>query len=408
MIIQLPDTFNDSKLIIDKINSAGYDAFFVGGCVRDLILNLPSNDIDIATNAFPEEVKMIFHRTIDVGIEHGTVAVIENGEQYEITTFRTESTYTDFRRPDNVNFVRSLEEDLKRRDFTMNALAISKNGKLIDYYNGLNDLKKKIIKAVGDPSERFQEDALRMMRAFRFSAQLNFNIETQTFNSIKEHISLLEKIAVERIRVEWIKMLLSKNRNSGLKFFLESRAFCFCPRMTNFETVIQQLLLIDSKQFSSESIAWIILFKIANYSNSETSDFLSTWKCSNKMIKQICDCVTALHKVLQNNFSAELVYSLGKSNSYIVSEACYYFDGINRDNQVEKALKELPISSKKDIDISGDEIVILSNRRPGPWVGELLTLIEINILNSTLNNQKSELKKFAQSYIKELSDEGTN
>src|SRR5699024_1116338 len=165
--------------VLNKIIEAYFESYFVGGSVRDHLLNLEVNDVDIATSALPHEIKQIFKRTVDVGIEHGTVLVLYNDESYEITTFRTESTYKDFRRPDSVTFVRSLREDLKRRDFTMNAIAVDIDGHVFDPYEGIKDLKAEIIRAVGNPHERFREDALRMMRAVRFAAQLDFEIEEE-------------------------------------------------------------------------------------------------------------------------------------------------------------------------------------------------------------------------------------
>ena len=177
--------------ILEKIEQAGFEAFFVGGSVRDQIIGRVINDVDIATSATPQEIKAIFPRTADVGIEHGTVLVIEKYGTYEITTFRTEGNYSDFRRPDSVQFVRSLTEDLMRRDFTMNSMAMDKNGKIIDPFNGKIAIEKKQIVTVGNPHERFHEDALRMMRAIRFVSQLGFELDNETFRSLQENGGLL-------------------------------------------------------------------------------------------------------------------------------------------------------------------------------------------------------------------------
>ncbi|MCL2858873.1 MAG: CCA tRNA nucleotidyltransferase, partial [Streptococcaceae bacterium] len=176
----LPKEFVQALSVLEKIKSAGYEAYFVGGSVRDALLNRQIHDVDIASSAYPEEIKQIFPYTIDVGIEHGTILVLmgkEQSDQYEVTTFRTESTYTDYRRPDAVDFVRDLGEDLKRRDFTINAFAMDTDGTIIDQFDGLTDLKEKCIRAVGQATDRFNEDALRIMRAMRFSASLDFDIE---------------------------------------------------------------------------------------------------------------------------------------------------------------------------------------------------------------------------------------
>ena len=171
----IPQEYQKALPILKKIEAAGFEAYFVGGSVRDVLLGQPIHDVDIATSAFPAEIKEIFPRTIDVGIEHGTVLVLDGDEQYEITTFRTESAYQDFRRPDQVEFVRSLEEDLKRRDFTINAFALKEDGEIVDLFDGLVDLENNVLRAVGNPHERFHEDALRMMRGLRFVSQLGFN-----------------------------------------------------------------------------------------------------------------------------------------------------------------------------------------------------------------------------------------
>ena len=173
---KIPQEFTVALPLLQQIRAAGFEAYFVGGSVRDTILGLPIHDVDIATSAYPAEIKAIFERTVDTGIEHGTVMVLDHGEGYEITTFRTESGYQDFRRPDKVEFVRSLKEDLKRRDLTINALALAPDGTVIDMFSGLDDLKNKTIRAVGDPTERFFEDALRMMRTVRFASQLDLKV----------------------------------------------------------------------------------------------------------------------------------------------------------------------------------------------------------------------------------------
>ncbi|GAF39136.1 tRNA nucleotidyltransferase [Agrilactobacillus composti DSM 18527 = JCM 14202] len=194
-LVELAPDFVAGKPLLQTIEAAGFEAYFVGGAVRDALLKRPIHDVDIATSAFPAEVKALFKRTVDTGIKHGTVTVLDHGAGYEVTTFRTESTYQDFRRPDSVTFVRSLKEDLKRRDFTVNALAMTADGQIIDLFDGLADLKAKRLKAVGIAYERFHEDALRMMRAVRFEAQLDFKLAPKTSAAIRENHMLLTKIA---------------------------------------------------------------------------------------------------------------------------------------------------------------------------------------------------------------------
>lgn len=228
-IEHLPVEFVDARKVLQVIEKHDYEAYFVGGSVRDTIIGLPIHDVDMATSAYPAEIKQMFKRTIDTGIEHGTITVMFDNIGFEITTFRTETGYQDYRRPDQVNFVRSLKEDLKRRDFTINALAMRENGDVIDLFDGIGDLRRHLIRAVGDPEQRFNEDALRMMRAVRFGSQLDFTIESDTFNAIKKHSSLLKKIAIERINVEFVKMMLGFAPGRGIQQMLETDMFNNVP-----------------------------------------------------------------------------------------------------------------------------------------------------------------------------------
>jgi tRNA nucleotidyltransferase/poly(A) polymerase len=199
----------EAWLVVDKLEAAGYEAYLVGGCVRDQLLHRPIYDYDITTSALPEEVIALFPHTVPTGIKHGTVTVVMEEGKYEVTTFRTDGEYEDGRRPASVLFVRSLLEDLARRDFTINAMALNRHGRLHDPFDGLKDLEAKLICAVGDPLKRFEEDALRILRGIRFAAQLGFELEERTLAAIVYEAQELGKIARERVREEWHKMLLS-------------------------------------------------------------------------------------------------------------------------------------------------------------------------------------------------------
>ena len=199
------------KQIISRLEKADFEAYAVGGCVRDSILGRSPEDWDITTSAKPEEVKRLFSTTIDTGLQHGTVTVVIEKEGFEVTTFRLDGDYTDGRHPDRVAFTSSLTEDLRRRDFTINAMAYSEKRGLIDEFDGERDLEDGVIRAVGDACERFSEDALRMLRAIRFAGQLNFKIADETFDAIKELSPNIAKVSVERIAKELEKLLLSGN-----------------------------------------------------------------------------------------------------------------------------------------------------------------------------------------------------
>ncbi|GAA0243463.1 CCA tRNA nucleotidyltransferase [Faecalicatena contorta] len=196
-------------MIINNLQLHGYEAFAVGGCVRDSILCRKPEDWDITTSARPEEIKRLFRRTVDTGIAHGTVTVMIGREGFEVTTYRVDGLYEDSRHPKDVTFTTSLEEDLRRRDFTINAMAYNDEVRLVDVFGGMRDLNHHLIRCVGDPMERFSEDALRILRAVRFSAQLAFPIEKNTAQAVRELAPTLKNISAERIQVELVKLLMS-------------------------------------------------------------------------------------------------------------------------------------------------------------------------------------------------------
>ena len=197
------------ETIINILETAGFEAYAVGGCVRDTLLGRTPNDWDITTSARPEQVKELFHRTVDTGLAHGTVTVLMDKEGFEVTTYRVDGEYEDGRHPKEVTFTASLEEDLKRRDFTINAMAYYHRKGLVDLFDGQKDLEGKVIRCVGDPLERFTEDALRIMRAVRFSAQLGFSLETDTRKALSVLAPNLKHVSAERIQVELVKLLVS-------------------------------------------------------------------------------------------------------------------------------------------------------------------------------------------------------
>lgn len=206
MRIQLPDKVHN---IINTLEEAGYEAYAVGGCVRDSVLGREPDDWDITTSAKPEETKRLFPRTVDTGIKHGTVTVLLGGEGFEVTTYRIDGTYEDGRHPSEVTFTANLKEDLRRRDFTINAMAYNDRSGLVDLYGGLADMENRVIRCVGDARERFDEDALRMLRAVRFSAQLGYRIDEATGEAVRALAPNLQKISAERIQVEFVKLVTS-------------------------------------------------------------------------------------------------------------------------------------------------------------------------------------------------------
>lgn len=231
--------------ILDKLTRSGYEAYIVGGCVRDMLIGKIPTDYDITTSALPNQVKSVFseYRTVDTGIKHGTVTLIYSDEPYEITTYRTEGSYTDSRHPDSVSFTRNLEEDLSRRDFTMNAICADKCGRIVDMFGGREDIKDSLIRTVGDPCERFTEDALRILRAIRFSATLGFKLEDKTAAAVHTHKARLSGISGERIYTEIIKLLDGDFAYGVLREFADV--------ILSVMPTLRELRLPDEKRFAT-------------------------------------------------------------------------------------------------------------------------------------------------------------
>lgn len=389
-IKELPIEFKKALPIIEEINKHGFEAYFVGGSVRDVILNHPIHDVDIATSAFPEEIKAIFQRTIDVGIEHGTVLVLHNQDQYEITTFRTESTYQDYRRPDKVTFVRTLEEDLKRRDFTMNALAMTSNGEIIDLFEGIESIHQKEIKAVGNPDERFGEDALRMMRALRFASQLNFNIEEDTEVAIEKNHQLLKKIAIERIYIEWVKLLMGVNRQKGLQPFIFTQCYLCCPGLEDKkEELIKFSTLNPTQQIQTEELALIIL--LIAIKENEVRRFLTPWKLSKRLSHLVEKSIKLYKERLTNDWTPQMLYDAGAEVISLVEKARHFFDLQSDETKYVDLYEQLPIQSISDLAVSGSDVIKHLNKKPGPWLGEVLKYTETKVVCGEWCNEKNSL-----------------
>lgn len=237
MKIQLPEKVSS---IIKALEEAGYEAYAVGGCVRDSVLGRNPQDWDITTSAKPQEVKRLFSHTIDTGIQHGTVTVMLEREGFEVTTYRIDGEYEDARHPKEVTYTSNLLEDLKRRDFTINAMAYNESHGLVDAFDGIGDLERKCIRCVGNPKERFTEDALRMLRALRFGAQLGFSVEENTFQAIRELSPTIGKISAERIQTELVKLLTSPNPQEMRKVYESGIADVVLPEFSRLMETTQE------------------------------------------------------------------------------------------------------------------------------------------------------------------------
>ena len=369
--------FNSAVDVLEKFNKAGYEAYFVGGCVRDFLLGCEFSDIDITTNALPEEVKKIFRKSIDTGIQHGTVTILVNGESYEVTTFRTEDDYIDHRTPEKVEFVSNLRDDLDRRDFTINAMALDSKGKLYDYHNGKNDLTNKIIKTVNNPNERFFEDALRMLRAFRFSSKLGFEIEDNTLVAIKKNTELIKFVSIERIVNEFKKLLAGIGSKRSLELLIDSKLNTYIPFLNDITCIVE-----CSKYTFCQSL--YILAKLNNISFEKLKEL----KLSNKEIKQI-----KIYEKINEDFSSNVPLEIILYN-YDINDVSFIASYSNYcDNEDIERIK-LPIKSFNDIAITSTEIIRIIDKSPGPWIKEVTRKLEEAILLNKIYNTKNNIVDF--------------
>lgn len=392
----LPQEFLDARPALKRLEDAGFEAYFVGGAVRDMILNKPIHDVDIATSAFPEEVKSLFDKTVDTGIQHGTVMILDYGEGYEITTFRTESTYTDFRRPDKVTFVRSLEEDLKRRDFTINALAMTHTGEIVDLFDGLVDLNKGIIRAVGDAEVRFTEDALRMMRALRFSAQLGFDIDLETQTALQKLAPNLEKIAVERIRVEFEKLLTGPLAAKSLQTAVDDRVIKYIPGDIDLWDLSLIISDLNDNHAHSTRVAWVHLLTRSELSVKEMNYFMRVWKMSHENAKAVTLIAPVARRIKSiSKFELYQVYSYQED----LLEVLHLLQTPQKIIQsVKQVFDTLPISKASELAINGGDLQIENLVQPGPKMGRVLKIVENAVVSGKIENTFESLI----TYVKEL------
>lgn len=382
--------------VIVTLENAGFEAFVVGGAVRDFVRNVDANDVDVTTDATPNEVKKLFNHTIDVGIEHGTVLVVLN-DTIEVTTFRSEATYTDYRRPDEVTFVRSLHEDLQRRDFTMNAMALSQQDELIDYFGGKEDIEKRIIQAVGDPHQRFSEDALRMLRAVRFSAQLNFSLQSNTLKAIQSLHHLIAHVSMERVKVELEKIWMSDYVANGMELFVTSNlAENFKGDWTTYRHSWEGF-----ESYNNTSNGWA--FFALMQPPKEVSNLLTYYKCSNTEKTHVKNVLNAVERLKKGFWSA---YDFFQFSEEVLLVAANYANQILKldlpytPDQIQRIKASLPIASVKELVVNGNDLLEWSQKKRGPWIKEALEKIIIAVINDKLPNDRKRIKEwFCREYI---------
>ncbi|MGL4109500.1 CCA tRNA nucleotidyltransferase [Clostridium sp. LP20] len=394
MNIKIP---SDVQFIIDCFYNNGYEAFMVGGCVRDSLLNKDPMDYDITTSAPPEVTEKLFSKTIPTGIQHGTITVLINNVPYEVTTYRTEGKYIDNRRPDRVDFVTSIKEDLSRRDFTINAFAYNNKEGLIDYFSGMSDLNKKNIRSVGIANDRFNEDALRMLRAIRFSSQLDFSIEAKTYNAISINSSLIKNISHERIRVEISKILLSNNPFKGLCMLKDTGILSrILPELT---TKINPNIDLVPNNISCKLVA---LFK--NLDIEIISKVLKRLTFDNSTINRTL-ILTKHYKDIDNCNSKSdckrLISKVGPENIFDLISLHETIEMINLStlrNYVNSILDNQDPIYIKDLNIDGNTLKTELNLISGKIIGDLLNHLLNLVIDDKINNDTSSLLIAAKKY----------
>ncbi len=393
--IKIPRYIED---IIAALNSGGYEAYVVGGCVRDSILKIPVNDWDVCSSAEPSEVKACLSgfKIVETGIKHGTVTAVKDGNVCEITTFRDDGAYTDHRRPDSVEFTKNIENDLKRRDFTINAMAYSPVRGFVDLFDGLGDLDKNIIRCVGNAETRFDEDALRIMRALRFASKLGFSIEDETSSAIKSCAGLLSCVARERINHELCGLLLGKHPQCAL---------------LNYEDVFKTVFR-NSKMFSG----WTEIVKTISHSKPILSLRLAllldndTDSYAEKLLRELKfdkKTIAAVLFILKNrNFSPDcdeifLKKSLSKFGTESLTLLLYRYSAKNPEEEIvsdvhkklEDILKTAPALRVSDLEIDGTELLNLGVSE-GKMIREMLDCALEATLSNEVENNKEKLLEF--------------
>ncbi len=431
------------------LKANGYECYIVGGAIRDAFMGKKVEDYDIATNATPEELKKIFRRVINTGIKHGTVTILFKGLHLEVTTYRIEGKYSDGRRPDNIRFVSSIHEDLKRRDFTINAIAYEPiSGEIIDPHSGIKDIKKGIIKAIGNPEERFNEDGLRLIRACRFAAQLEFAIEEKTLCGMANTIKMIERVSKERIREELIKILNSPKpsvafvymKETGLlekilpelaktvgieqrglhcyDVFYHSIYSCDAAPMENYKLRLAALLhdvgkpealsvrngevrfhnheilgaeiaekLLRNLRFSNEEVEYVthlVRHHMFNYTD-EWSDS-AVRRFIYRVGKEYIPDILALRRADQ----------IGMCNKRFISENLIKFE-----DRLNRVMTEASITSYKDLKVNGDDVMKHLGISPGKTVGTILDFLLESVLEDPSLNRKEILLNIAKKFYEE-------
>lgn len=367
--------------ILKTLNAAGFEAYLVGGAVRDRLLNLPLEDIDITTSATPNEVASLFPTAIETNKALGTMMVFSGEFSYEVTTFRQEGTYLKHRRPQTVLFTRDLMHDLRRRDFTVNAMLIDEHDQLKDPLNGQKDLHLKQLRAIGEAHERFEEDALRLLRAFRFIGKLGFTLEPNTASAISDKAPLIQAIAIERVQDEWFKLLQTPHAKEALKAMLTTR---FADHLYHLKPVIETLSQLAFIPPLNEALA---------LTHCEAKWDESPWRLSKQRIKSIKRLNDLYHQRLKLGYSPMLLFEATPPTIEALERMC---EATHHTSQKDEALKRyhaLPLHHKKELKLKGTHLAH-NPRLPKDQYQTLLNQALKAVLEGVCPNEIQALKHY--------------
>ena len=388
MRIDLPQNVN---FIIDTLYEHGFEAYAVGGCVRDSLLGRTPQDWDITTSAKPAQVKAIFDHTIDTGIQHGTVTVMLEHVGYEVTTYRIDGEYEDARHPKEVTFTSNLKLDLERRDFTINAMAYNHRAGLVDEFDGIGDLKAHVIRCVGCAHDRFSEDALRMFRAVRFAAQLGFDIEAQTKAAIKELAPALSKVSAERIQVELVKLLTSDHPQMMRDLYELGLTAVFMPE---FDVMMQ------TPQHNKHHMYSVGEHTLHTLEHVRADKILRLTMLLHDVAKPVC---ITTDEEGQNHFKKHPVVGADMTRKiqsmYKRAEKLEYIAEYER--VYRKILADHQCVSKKEMKINGSDLIKMGVE-PGPKLGDILDRLYEQVLDDPSLNEAQKLKELANKIITSL------
>ncbi|RKP57024.1 CCA tRNA nucleotidyltransferase [Cohnella endophytica] len=414
--------------LVRKLERSGYQAYLVGGSVRDRLMGRPLHDVDIATSAKPEEVMVLFEKTLPTGLQHGTVTVMEGGRAFEITTFRQETGYSDARRPDSVTFVHDVRDDLARRDFTFNAMAFGSDGTIVDPYGGQDALRAGVVQCVGNATERFGEDALRMLRAIRFAAEFEFELLPDVWQAIIGNRAKLRQVAIERVSSEWDKMMAGRGPEQACHYLFKSGL------LGNLKEEIPDAVVHAAEQYRLNSLSWEwdkwggafsasadgLQSQLANLpllidpdlrwtallcgmgiSEEDGRLLCRALRLSGKRAERIAGVVGMNEQIAayDEEFPYEgwtyavLDYGRAVALDWLVMTGAW--DTVSADERSEW-LAQLPVTSVSELNVRGDELANELGRRPGPWLAEMLLRLLEEVAFGEVPNEKLALLEAAR------------